>query len=358
MSPFVACTCVWSAPLERVLSFVWTGWDGAGWHSAELHGKKRVACCVCGPRQAWGKPVSTGDIIGRKNNKIRSRPSRSSPALPSAPSSASCPWTLLLHPVSFSFSLLLTSLPLSSSDLCSPTQHHLPSSTSKTNYLTNSPSARLSRTFLNSNHFYIITSTVYLAFLWRFSLKQMVYWLRNAFIHASANMSEALCTCWGLNSTSNSLKGITLILFVEEAMWSFFFFYQVRAESKCFFHPISGRDLYFWDNTEQISDTTHTECWGEVTRWIQITPSVTYPEKPHPYQPVYVHMFEKCSIHTWGRKRRLFLRWCIRSINLTTRLDRRNSTLLTLKQTQPFQTSVNSKRRRQTPHEFKQRECK
>ena len=95
---------VCEAPLERVLSFVWTGWDGAGWHSAELHGKKRVACCVCGPRQAWGKPVPTGDIIGRKNNKIRNRPSRSSPALPSAPSSASCPWTLLLHHVSFSFS--------------------------------------------------------------------------------------------------------------------------------------------------------------------------------------------------------------------------------------------------------------
>lgn len=141
----------------------------------------------------------------------------------------------------------------------------------------------------------------------------------------------------------------------------FFFIFFLSGASRiwqCFFHPVSVRDLYFRDNTEQISDTTHTECWGEVTRWIQITPSVTCPEKPHPYQPVYVHMLGKISFHTWGRKQRLFLRWCIRSINLTTRLDRRNSTLLTLKQTQPFQTSVNSKRSRQTPHEFKQRECK
>lgn len=39
--------------------------------------EKCAAGCVCGLRQAWGKPVSTGDIISRKNTQIRNRPSHS-----------------------------------------------------------------------------------------------------------------------------------------------------------------------------------------------------------------------------------------------------------------------------------------
>lgn len=48
---------------------------------------KRVARCVCGPRQAWGKAGLTGDIISRKNNKIRNHPPPALRPLSSHPSS-------------------------------------------------------------------------------------------------------------------------------------------------------------------------------------------------------------------------------------------------------------------------------
>lgn len=159
---------------------------------------KRVACCVCGLRQAWGKPSSTGDIIGRKTTRLGITPPTLSPLTLHQP--AVHELISALPPHSF-FSILLTSLPLTASHLssalhlCSLIQHHLLFSTLQTNYPTNSLSALLAQIFLDSIHFCIVTSTVYLAFIWRF-LKQMVYWLCNTFMHVSVNMSEVLCTCW------------------------------------------------------------------------------------------------------------------------------------------------------------------
>lgn len=156
-----------------------------------------MACCVCGLRQAWGKLGSTEDIIDKKN-KIRNHHSYSpfspltlhQPAIPKLTSFLQFP----SHPF---LSLLCLSLPL---HFCSLIKYHTPIATLQSNYpnqtQSNSLSALLSKTFLNSIHFNIIMSTVYLVFIWH-SLKQMVYWLRNTFIHVSVNMSEVLCTCWG-----------------------------------------------------------------------------------------------------------------------------------------------------------------
>lgn len=148
-----------------------------------------MACCVCGLRQAWGKPGSTGDIIDKKNNKIRNHPSHSPLTLyqPAFPNTTP-------HPPHFK----VFHLP---SSHCSSLPLHLCSTTS---FLPHRPIIQpsltlcllCSQTFLNSIHFNIIMSTVYLVFIWH-SLKQMVYWLRNTFIHVSMNMSEVLCTCWG-----------------------------------------------------------------------------------------------------------------------------------------------------------------
>lgn len=104
-----------------------------------------------------------------------------------------------------------------------------PLSTSQTNYPTNSPSLPLSQTFpFNSVHFHIVTSTVYLAFIWHL-LEQMVCWLRNTLYPCEREYVRSALHMLGLNSTSSlspslslslvlSLKGITLILFAEEAM--------------------------------------------------------------------------------------------------------------------------------------------
>lgn len=74
---------------------------------------KRVACCVCGLRQAWGKPGSTGDIIDGKTTRLGITPSRSLPALPSAfiiqlPMNSSLHFTLFL----LFNSLFLSPLPI------------------------------------------------------------------------------------------------------------------------------------------------------------------------------------------------------------------------------------------------------
>lgn len=133
----------------------------------------------------------------QKNNKIIGiSPSQTLPALtPHQPAVHELvdftPFFLFNSPHLSSSPPFFSSPPLSSYSTPPP-----PFSTSQTNYPTNSPSALLTQTFLNSINSYIVTSTVYLAFIWRL-FKQMVYWLRNAFIHVSVNMSEVLCKCWG-----------------------------------------------------------------------------------------------------------------------------------------------------------------
>lgn len=134
---------------------------------------KRVACCVCGLRQAWGKAGSTGDIISRKNNKIRNHPpSRSSSSLLSP----------FISQLSMNSSLHLTPSPPP------PTSPHLsiphctpllfcyaasPPLFSPTNQFS---SEHTPRSFLHHHSHYLPV------FVWR-SLEQMVYRLRNTSLH-------------------------------------------------------------------------------------------------------------------------------------------------------------------------------
>lgn len=99
-----------------------------------------MACCVCGLRQAWGKPGSTGDIIDEKTTRLGITPS---PLFTRSPFISQLSMNSSLY-----FSFLLTSLPL---HLCPVIQHHLPLFLPHRPII--SPSALLSQTFLNLNSF-------------------------------------------------------------------------------------------------------------------------------------------------------------------------------------------------------------
>lgn len=81
--PACACTC---APLHRCYlsceQACWWRWDGAGWHSAELHGKESGVLCLW-TQTSVGQTGFDRRHHRQKNNKIRNHPSHSSPALPS-----------------------------------------------------------------------------------------------------------------------------------------------------------------------------------------------------------------------------------------------------------------------------------
>ncbi len=163
------CRSVCVKPLSECDPLCEQGWDGAGWHSAELHGKESGVLCLW-TQTSVGQTGFDRRHHRQKNNKIRNHPSHS---LPAHPSSASCPWThLCTSPsvLSFQFSSalfhsLLPTFPLAL-HLCSLIQHHLLFSTLQTNYPTNSLSALLSQIFLNSflhHHIHCLPS-IYLAF--------------------------------------------------------------------------------------------------------------------------------------------------------------------------------------------------
>lgn len=240
------------------LSFVWTGWlqgwDSAGWHSAELHGKASGVLCL------WTQ-ISVGQTgfdrrhPRQKNNEIRSHPSHS---LAPHPSPASCPWTHPLTLLHFSSLLLftlftLTALYLSLAlHLCYFIQHHLQFSTSQTNCSTNCllcSHRHLLNQFILYHHVHCLLSGA--------------YWLCNIFNHVTVNMSEVLCTCWGSIQHSLSQRDHTDLLcrggvvkFLSGASRICCCCHSSKPQA---FHFVWMRISYLRDNTKQICDITQTQ---------------------------------------------------------------------------------------------------
>lgn len=201
-----------------------------------------MACCVCGLRQAWGKPGSTGDIIGRKTTRLGITPPALYPLTLHQP--AVHELIALLHP--FYIPSSHRSPPFfSSPSLCSYSTPLTLFNLNRTTF----QQALLSQTFLNWIHFDIVTSAVYLLFIWH-SLRQMVHWLRNTFMHANVNMSEVFGACWGWIQCFTISKETRCLqrrhLFIPTNMWN---------------HP------HITVYTEERSQS-----------WIQITKNVTYPK--------------------------------------------------------------------------------
>lgn len=140
---------------------------------------KRVACCVCGLRQAWGKAGWTGDIISRKNNKIRNHPpSHSSSSLLSP----------FISQLSMNSSLYLTlfSSPISCTPLlfCSAAS---PSLFSLTNQFS---SERTPRSFLHHRSYCL--PIFCLALSWTDGLQ-----VTQHISPRSVKILEGFCSCWG-----------------------------------------------------------------------------------------------------------------------------------------------------------------